>query len=495
MRKKSLLLAVLMMAATNLMPCKAQMEELPEMGQFVFKGKIDNVNPEKPGTLSLAVCDIWENELYDIPLQADGTFTKAIPIRNIQEVYLYIGDTFTLYVCDGDTITLSMDNNRWRETLNISGHTPERDRELKLSVELYWKMRERNLNLNAALRKPLRDYKQSATDSTLMKQVVEYINDYSHIIEKWEQTHGHLPHKEAFLISAFFGQLYFLAGNADALRTLQYGWNLESALKGVSVKGNLIQTLRPQWLIHTDYRTFIASYCENVQTQAVISFNGNVSSNNESFILRAKVGEMVIPNSVIREYALIDNLKTLIRALGYENLLPYIAYLDSTVSTPWIREQMETIKQENSVWSNGKPAPEFDFVDKDGKHYTLADFKGRFIYLDIWGVGCGPCYQEFKNIPALHEKYNAHKERIAYVYLCGHYSNKENWLRTAQKHGLTEYNLALPEGYKGIYNIGVFPTYILIDTEGKIVEYNTARPSQLLQEKGNILDKSLKISH
>ena len=468
---------------------------LPPMGQFVIKGEIQNIHPDTPSKISLAVCDIWENELYDIPIQPNGTFAKTIPVRDMQEVYLYVGNTITLDVCDGDTITLTMDNNQREKTLGISGHTPERDRELKLSVELYRKLREREVALSNELRKPMRDIKISGSDPALMKQVVDYVKNFADIVEQWEQTYGQLPHKEAFLVRAFYGQLYFLAKNAEALQSLQYGWNLQSAVEPITIGGPLIQTLRPQWLTHNSYRKFITSYCEGVQTQAVISFNGNVSSNNESFVLRAKVGELVIPDKVIRDFALVNQLDIQIRMLGYENIRPYIAYLDSAITTPWVREELQAIKRENATWVEGNRAPEFDFVDGDGRHYTLDDFKGRFVYLDIWGVGCGPCYREFKNITALHEKYKAHESSLAYVYLCGSYSNKGSWLRIAERYGLTGYNLALPENYEGAYNIGVFPTYILIGPDGNIIEYNTSRPSELLADKENVLDKALKKSN
>ena len=61
---------------------------LPPMGQFVIKGEIQNIHPDTPSKISLAVCDIWENELYDIPIQPNGTFAKTIPVRDMQEVYL-----------------------------------------------------------------------------------------------------------------------------------------------------------------------------------------------------------------------------------------------------------------------------------------------------------------------------------------------------------------------------------------------------------------------
>lgn len=112
MNRKHILMVALLMTIVSLMPCKAQMEELPPMGQFVLQGKMENVNPEKPGKVRLAVCDVWENELFEIPIQSDGTFMKALPIRDIQEVYLYMGNTIVLNVCAGDTITMTCDYKR-----------------------------------------------------------------------------------------------------------------------------------------------------------------------------------------------------------------------------------------------------------------------------------------------------------------------------------------------------------------------------------------------
>ena len=42
------------------------------------------------------------------------------------------------------------------------------------------------------------------------------------------------------------------------------------------------------------------------------------------------------------------------------------------------------------------------------------------------------------------------------------------------------------------YNINFFPFYVLIDKDGKIAEYNTVRPSNLMGSHPNLLDKLLK---
>ena len=50
-----------------------------------------------------------------------------------------------------------------------------------------------------------------------------------------------------------------------------------------------------------------------------------------------------------------------------------------------------------------------------------------------------------------------------------------------------------PTKQEKVYNnINFFPFYVLIDKDGKIAEYNTVRPSNLMGSHPNLLDKLLK---
>ena len=41
--------------------------------------------------------------------------------------------------------------------------------------------------------------------------------------------------------------------------------------------------------------------------------------------------------------------------------------------------------------SPGKPAPELNSVDLNGKPVRLADLKGKIVVLDVWATWCGAC--------------------------------------------------------------------------------------------------------
>ncbi|MBI3865240.1 MAG: redoxin domain-containing protein [Planctomycetia bacterium] len=56
----------------------------------------------------------------------------------------------------------------------------------------------------------------------------------------------------------------------------------------------------------------------------------------------------------------------------------------------------------------GKPAPELDgalWLNTERPTMLLADFRGKYVLLDFWDVGCAPCHSEFPAIKTLYEMY------------------------------------------------------------------------------------------
>ena len=102
----------------------------------------------------------------------------------------------------------------------------------------------------------------------------------------------------------------------------------------------------------------------------------------------------------------------------------------------------------------------------------IEPYKGRVIYLDVWGTWCGPCKQRLKD--SWKEKEALKDLDIVYLYLCNG-SSDESW-----KNVIKEYNLAgpncvhynLPEEQQSAIerylNVQGFPTYKIIDKQGNI---------------------------
>ena len=102
----------------------------------------------------------------------------------------------------------------------------------------------------------------------------------------------------------------------------------------------------------------------------------------------------------------------------------------------------------------------------------IKPYKGRIVYLDIWGTWCGPCKTALQESYKLKEALKEYD--IVYLYLANR-SSEESWKNVIKEYNLTGENCVhynLPEDQQSAIehylNVNAFPTYKLIDKEGNI---------------------------
>jgi thiol-disulfide isomerase/thioredoxin len=100
----------------------------------------------------------------------------------------------------------------------------------------------------------------------------------------------------------------------------------------------------------------------------------------------------------------------------------------------------------------------------DGKALSMADFKGKPVFLNFWATWCGPCVSEMASIEKVSQQYG---EKITFLAL----SNESPQLirNYLQKNTLTFHFARLDVSYLDVFVIAL-PTTLLIDAEGNIVE-------------------------
>ncbi|MEW4353575.1 TlpA disulfide reductase family protein [Streptococcus pneumoniae] len=127
----------------------------------------------------------------------------------------------------------------------------------------------------------------------------------------------------------------------------------------------------------------------------------------------------------------------------------------------------------------GKEAPTFTIKDKEGKGVSLADFKGKKVYINLWASWCGPCKQE---IPELEKVYQANKDKEDLVFLSvvssaeKEFENerpaeqeKEKILEVADELGITYPVLFdTKDQVFTSYQVRAFPTHVFINSDGEI---------------------------
>jgi thiol-disulfide isomerase/thioredoxin len=114
----------------------------------------------------------------------------------------------------------------------------------------------------------------------------------------------------------------------------------------------------------------------------------------------------------------------------------------------------------------GRPAPELTLTDIQGKQVTLASLKGKTVLLDFWTTWCGPCRADGPALDKLYAKYGDQSLEIIGISVSEDRAIVEKFLkehRHAYPIVLTSEN-EMPRPFQ----IGVFPTYIVIEKDGTL---------------------------
>ncbi len=125
----------------------------------------------------------------------------------------------------------------------------------------------------------------------------------------------------------------------------------------------------------------------------------------------------------------------------------------------------------------GQNAPDWQAEAwSDGKVRVPSDFRGKIVFLDFWGIWCGPCIHAMPAIEQLRTKYEAKGVVFLSVHTPGEELAKIRKLLDREKVKmpfLLDQSRGKDDGgRRGVtgerYGIAGYPTVILIDRKGKI---------------------------
>lgn len=127
----------------------------------------------------------------------------------------------------------------------------------------------------------------------------------------------------------------------------------------------------------------------------------------------------------------------------------------------------------------GKPAPDFEMADVNGRKCRLSDLKGKFLFIDFWATWCAPCRDEIPYMAKLQEHF-AGDARIALVSISVD-ANVKTWKDFLAKEKPAWAQYVVDAENNGIldkeYRIFGIPHFMLLDPEGRFVSYAFTRPS------------------
>ncbi|MFC2136869.1 TlpA family protein disulfide reductase [Bacteroidota bacterium] len=234
-------------------------------------------------------------------------------------------------------------------------------------------------------------------------------------------------------------------------------------------------------LFHLVFDKFIINYLENKKTRQkleealveksydklVNAFTIEDSKLNESiseFVLLKEIHDGLYSNEFPK-----DLLLQIIDSLYFNSIIPEHNYI------------AQNIREKTTSLLPGYSPPEFSLTGVNNDLFGLEYFKGKYVYLNFVSTQSLACVKEFNILNTLQEKYN----EIMNVVSISVDESFENTIFYIEKKELKWTFLHYDNNPRILkkYNVKAYPTYYLIDPEGKILLSPAPSPEENFEIK------------
>jgi hypothetical protein len=328
-----------------------------------------------------------------------GDFKMTFDWPQPGPITFYHGDEITeMYLCPGDDLHLYLDTRQFDETLIYKGIGSDRN------AYCAQKMLETS-GIDQSV------YKSSAA---AFSSYVDSIRDISlSRLEKQTSSHGLINQCMTSFLNFERAEIEYQWAYSKMEYPMMYRYynQLSRSTPIPEQDDSFLQQVKidnPEAMLSTWYVSFLTQYIDREVNKLSMHVDPDdrmvlkekyVVENFKGPVLDFAYAEMIYDLLTLHN----DTLNACPMLRRYKGTIPdgkYAGILDSVVTTI-------------SKLGAGNIAPDFTATDAMGKSYSLHDFKGKFVYLDIWATWCGPCVGEIPAMEKLIEMFEG--EDVAFI--------------------------------------------------------------------------------
>ncbi|HJS55458.1 MAG TPA: TlpA disulfide reductase family protein, partial [Chitinophagaceae bacterium] len=140
----------------------------------------------------------------------------------------------------------------------------------------------------------------------------------------------------------------------------------------------------------------------------------------------------------------------------------------------------------------GKSAYNFTLPDSTGRMFSMKDFRGKVVFIDVWASWCGPCREQFPFLKEVEEGYKDNNDIVFMGISIDRGKDREKWRKMMKKENLHGVQLLDDTGkfFADKYEINAIPRFLLVSKDGKWIEVRCPRP-EAKEDLKRYLDKAL----
>lgn len=174
--------------------------------------------------------------------------------------------------------------------------------------------------------------------------------------------------------------------------------------------------------------------------------------------------------------------KVNLQAINEELVRPPAGYTLVTA-----KELEEELMGKVPVMADGYKTSNFTKLDMDGKDFTLANYQGKVVVINFWFSKCKPCQLEMPDLNQLQaSNVNKNVEFLAVTF------DKKETVNQFLKNNRFDFKI-IPDAHDVIkqYDIFAYPTTLILDQSGKIVNSKMGGSGNIQQELQEMIDQAL----
>ena len=187
-----------------------------------------------------------------------------------------------------------------------------------------------------------------------------------------------------------------------------------------------------------------------------------------------------IRNKIVKEYFLCNVTQRIIKATP-EYAKEAFEIFSKNNQNKVYDDEVNQVYNKYLATAAGRLSPKFsNYENPKGERVSLDDFKGKYVYIDVWATWCSPCKKEIPFLKKIEEKY--HDKNIVFISISvDDIKSKKLWQNMVKAKQLGGVQLIADKSFESefisAYNINSIPRFILLDPNGKIISANAKRPS------------------
>lgn len=229
------------------------------------------------------------------------------------------------------------------------------------------------------------------------------------------------------------------------------------------------------WMWHLGY------LYQEAKRKSDIAWDPSLLGIEKMYAISEQIGSAGFFQSLYGSYA----IPNLVRGYSYITLAEFsrsdsaFKRMISKIKDPTAILQLEQLwmneRKKGMITRKGEPAPDFKVIDSSGNYHYLADFKGKILVIDVWSSYCGPCIKEFPYMHQLKDKFS-NRENILFINISVDQNRKawiEKGLRKVSPVGMCLWaENGDASNFNRDYIINAIPQVIVIDSDGRFIEYS-----------------------